>query len=333
MRLGLVGCGRIGGVHARSLVALDRVDELVVTDQHAPAATALAHDVGARAVDSVADLLREQVDGLLICSATAAHESLVLAAIEHRVPVLCEKPLAVDVAGTLRVVRAGESSGVPVQVGFQRRFDAGYRRARALVEEDALGAVHTVRACTLDPAPPPEQYIPLSGGIFRDCGVHDFDVIRWVTGREVHSVYAHGSARQHPVFATYGDVDTAVALLELEDGPMCSVSLARQNAAGYDVRLELLGERDSVAVGLDQRTPLAAVEPGAPRPSEPAWSGFQERFAAAYYAEVAGFLDVVAGTAAPACGPQDALEALYVAEAAQLSLTKGRPVSLAEVRA
>jgi myo-inositol 2-dehydrogenase/D-chiro-inositol 1-dehydrogenase len=269
---------------------------------------------------------------VVIAAPTAAHPELILRAVSAGVPVFCEKPVASDVPDTLRVLAAVADSSVPVQIGFQRRFDPGYTAARSAVATGELGWVHTVRATTMDPAPPPAAYVPTSGGFFRDCSVHDFDAIRWVTGREVAEVYAVGANRGASFFREAGDVDTAAALLTLDDGTLGLVSGTRYNAAGYDVRLEVLGSLADLVAGLDDRVPLWSAEPGVSWPEGPAYPGFMERFASAYQAELAVFVDVAAGRVPSPCTVADALEAFYVAEACELSRREHRPVALGEVR-
>ncbi|NEA05500.1 dehydrogenase, partial [Streptomyces sp. SID10116] len=195
-----------------------------------------------------------------------------------------------------------------------------------------LGRLHTVRAITSDPAPPPAAYLPLSGGLYRDCLVHDFDILRWVTGREVTVVYATGSDAGPAMFRDAGDVDTAAAILTLDDGTLATATATRCNGAGYDVRMELAGERDQLAVGMDERTPLTSVEPaGPPAPVKP-WPGFLERFAPAYEAELAAFVEVVRGERVNPCDGREALHALRIAEACELSRRERRPVRMAEIR-
>jgi myo-inositol 2-dehydrogenase/D-chiro-inositol 1-dehydrogenase len=246
--------------------------------------------------------------------------------------VFCEKPVAADVPGTLGVLERVADRDVPVQVGFQRRFDDGFATARAAVAAGRLGWLHTIRAGTLDPAPPSMGYIAASGGLLRDCAVHDFDAIRWVTGSEVAEVYAVGGDRGAESFAEVGDVSTASVLLTLADGTFAHVAATRYNAAGYDVRLELLGSAASLSVGLDNRSPLRSAEPGVTYPAGVPHRHFLDRFAAAYERELAAFVEVVAGRAEVACSVRDALEAFYVAEASELSLRERRPVRVDEVR-
>ncbi|MEV2219507.1 Gfo/Idh/MocA family oxidoreductase [Nocardia vinacea] len=332
LTVGLAGVGRIGTSHAETLKHLAGVDTVIVADADAERAQATAGKLGVQAVSDIDALLAAPLDGLVIATATDSHPELITRAVDAGLPVFCEKPVAADIQGTLSVINHIQKSTVPVQIGFQRRFDAGYRAARDAIASGNLGWLHTLRATTLDPTPPPAEYIPRSGGLFRDCGVHDFDIIRWVTGREVVEVYATGANRGEQFFADAGDVDTAAVLLRLDDGALATVSLGRYNGAGYDVRLEALGSRGNAIVGLDDRSPLTSVEPDYVPSPYPAYPGFMERFRRAYTDELAAFLSVVSGELANPCTPADALEAFYIAEACELSRHENRPVALTEVR-
>ncbi|MET9435024.1 Gfo/Idh/MocA family oxidoreductase [Streptomyces sp. NPDC006551] len=331
MRIGLIGTGRIGAFHAGVLARHQEIDSLIVADADAGRAAAVAGALGATAAPTVDALLGHPLDAVVIASATAAHAELIARAADAGLPAFCEKPIALDVPGTLAALRAVESAGTELQLGFMRRFDAGYRAAREAVRSGRLGRLHTVRAATSDPAPPPAAYLPLSGGLFRDCLVHDFDILRWVTGREVVEVYAAGSDAGPAMFREADDVDTAAAVVTLDDGTLATATATRCNGAGYDVRMELAGERDQIAVGLDDRTPLASVEPlGPPVPEKP-WPGFLERFAPAYEAELDAFVRLVLGEAPNPCDGREALQALRIAEACELSRRERRPVALAEI--
>jgi myo-inositol 2-dehydrogenase/D-chiro-inositol 1-dehydrogenase len=330
MRIGIMGLGRIGAFHAETLAGLDQVESLVVTDPFADAATVAAR-FGAEVADSPAAVLAAGVDGVVIAAATDAHPGLILAAVEAGVPVFCEKPVARTMKEAVEVLNAVRNSAVEIQIGYNRRFDAGFAAARAAVVSGELGPLHTVRSTTLDPAPPPPAYIAASGGIFRDCSVHDFDIIRWVTGHEVTEVYATGSNRGADYIAAAGDVDTAAAILTLDDGTLAVVSNSRHNARGYDVRLELHGFSDSIAVGLEDKLPLRSVEPGVTFPAGTPHDFFMDRFAAAYRAELTAFTEVVAGRRRSPCTVADALEAGWIAEACTLSLREYRTVTIDEV--
>ncbi|MGW0600487.1 Gfo/Idh/MocA family protein [Streptomyces sp. NPDC002776] len=332
MRIGILGLGRIGAFHAETLSGLDAVDSLVLTDPVADAAKSAAERFGGEVVDSPEALLSAGVDGIVVAAATDAHPALILAGVKAGVPVFCEKPVARTMPEGVQVLRAVEGAGVPIQIGYNRRFDAGFVAARAAVRGGELGTLHTVRSTTLDPAPPPAGYIAASGGIFRDCSVHDFDIIRWVTGREVSEVYAVGGNRGADYIARAGDADTTSAILTLGDGTLAVVSNSRHNGRGYDVRMELHGFRDSIAVGLEDKLPLRSVEPGTAFPAGTPHDFFMDRFAAAYRAELTAFTEVVAGTRTSPCTVADALEAGWIAEACTRSLHEHRPVTVAEIR-
>ncbi|RFU36453.1 dehydrogenase [Actinomadura logoneensis] len=329
MRVGLAGAGRIGAAHAETLGGL--VDEVVVADADAGRAREVAAKLGAEAADGVDGLFSAGLDAVVVATPTSTHAELVIRAVEAGLPVFVEKPLAADLDGTIRTLAALRGSDVPVQVGFQRRFDPGHVAARDAVASGRLGWVHTVRSLTLDRVPPPDEYIPTSGGLFRDCSVHDFDAVRFVTGRDVTEVAATGANHGPGAFAASGDVDTGSALLTLDDGAVAVVSASRYNAAGYDVRLEVLGSRAGVVAGLDDRTPLSPAGDGY-RPAGPPHAGFLERFAEAYAAELRAFVGMVAGGTASPCPPEESLEALYVAEACGISRRERRTVAIEEVR-
>ncbi|HEY5837345.1 Gfo/Idh/MocA family protein [Streptomyces sp.] len=342
MRIGLVGAGRIGAFHAATLAKHPDVGELMVADADPLRAreVAAAHGASALSVDALFD---SRLDALVIASATAAHAGLIAKAAQAGLPAFCEKPLALDLAGTIAALAVVEAAGAVLQIGFQRRFDPGYRAARAALRAGRLGRLHTVRTVSSDPSPPPAAYVPLSGGLYRDCLIHDFDLLRWITGREITEVYAIGTNVGADFFRAAGDADTAAVVLTLEDGILATSTATRYHAAGYDVRMELAGTEDQFAVGLGPRTPLRPAEaPGAPAERDPyaepatarrlsPWPGFLERFASAYRAELATFLHVARGTEPNPCEGREALRALLVAEACETSRREGRPVAVAEV--
>ncbi len=330
MRVGLLGAGRIGAFHAGVLARDPGVREVLVGDTDPQRARAVAREVGGEA-GKIEDVLGSRPEAVVIAASTPAHAPLILASVEAGIPAFCEKPIALGYAETVEVVDAVEFSDSTLQIGFQRRFDAGYTRAKRLIDTGALGTIYSVRLATHDPEPPPEEYIPASGGIFRDLHIHDFDILRWLTGTEVAEVYATGGVRGFDFFADHGDVDTSAALITMQDGTVAVLTGGRHNPLGYDVRAEIFGSGDSVAVGVDRRTPLRSVEPGMPPPDKPAYPNFQDRFAEAYRTEMEHFLALVRGEAKNPCTARDALEALKIAMAADLSLAEHRPVLVSEV--
>ncbi|MFL5929420.1 MAG: Gfo/Idh/MocA family oxidoreductase, partial [Gaiellaceae bacterium] len=270
LHVGVVGVGRIGSLHASSLLALDGVAAVTVADADRVRARELAARLGAEMVETPESLLDGGVDALVIATPTPVHAPLLKLAADAGLPAFCEKPVALEISALDDVLRYVERAGILVQIGFQRRFDAGYRAARDAVASGAVGNLLVLRAATHDPAPPLESYIAESGGIFRDLHIHDLDAIRFVTGQEITEVYADGAVRESPWFERHDDVDAAVAALRLSGGGLAIVSGTRHDPLGYDVRLEVFGSSDSVAAGVGPRTPLRSLEPGAP----PAENGY-----------------------------------------------------------
>ena len=338
MRIGLVGLGRIGAFHAETLVGLPEVDTLVITD----ARDGIADEVAARlrATGSVAQvevvapdaLIDADLDGLVVATATNGHAEWIRRGVEGGVPTFCEKPAAGSLDETIELARLEASSEVPVHIGHQRRFDVGFRRAQEAVASGELGFVHTIRANTHDQAPPPAEFIPTSGGIFRDCGVHDFDAVRFVTGREIASVYAVGANKGADFFAEAGDVDTGAAVLTLDDDTLVLMSTTRYNGGGHDVRMEVMGERGTITAGLDHSLAMVSAEPDVDFPRGPQRWSFMERFLPAYRAELTAFCEVAAGRRKSPCTIADALEAYRTAEACELSRAERRPVAMTEIR-
>ncbi len=331
MHIGLIGVGRIGAFHARTLNELEAVDRVTVADLDAAAAHRVAAEVGGAAAADLAALLAAGPDALVIATGTHTHAGLVRAAVAAGRPTFCEKPVAATLAESIELADLERRSDVPIHIGFQRRFDAGYRRARAAVRAGELGTVHLVRACTHDQQPPPAAYLPTSGGIFRDCNIHDFDILRFVTGREVVRAYAIGGNRGEAFFAAAGDVATGAAVLTLDDDSVALVSAMRHNGGGTDVRFEVHGSAGTVAVGLDDSLAMTSAEPGVRFPPGPVHPSFLGRFAAAYRDELATFVEVAAGRAASPCTVADSLAAARIAEACSISREQGRPVALAEI--
>jgi len=328
MRVGVIGTGRIGTLHA---TILDEMGvETLVTDADTERARSFAAELQIEAVGSVDDLM-ERSDAIVITAATSAHAELIVAGVDAGLPVFCEKPIALDLETTRQVVDHVVRKDGRVQIGFQRRFDPGYVAARDLVQSGRLGTLFVVRMAGHDPDPPHEAYIPLSGGLFRDFSVHDFDALRFVTGQEVVEVYATGSVLEYPVFEKHDDIDTGVATLTLESGALAILSTTRRHPFGYDVRMELFGRDDSGVVGWDDRTPLRSLEPDGPTvPADP-YRNFQDRFRRAYTDELAAFLEFARGERDNPCSVADAERALAVAVACDLSRAEHRPVRMEEV--
>jgi myo-inositol 2-dehydrogenase / D-chiro-inositol 1-dehydrogenase len=334
--LGLVGVGRIGVMHANNISALNDVlnpqginVRLKLTDVAADHARSVAARIGAEFLASVEELIASGVDGLVIATGTGTHPDLIRTGVDAGIPVFCEKPVAMNVADSAPVLDYIRDNGGTVQIGHQRRFDAGYIEAKRSFEAGELGWIHSLRAVTCDMTPPPVEFLAGSGGLFRDCSVHDFDILRWLTGREIVEVYAKGSNNGDPAIGGVGDVDTALALVTFDDGTLGTVSASRYNGAGHDVRLEIQGSAGSLLVGLDEKSALASAEAGVVFPSGESHKTFAERFYQAYRSELAAFVELILGERDNPCTPEDAVAASRIADAAQESLETGLPVKVA----
>jgi myo-inositol 2-dehydrogenase/D-chiro-inositol 1-dehydrogenase len=330
LAVGVAGLGRIGTHHLQTLLALDGVS-VSVTDADQGRARRVADEFGVRAFASPEELLEAGVDALVIATSTPSHAPLIQLAAASAVTAFCEKPVALDLATLDRVRDDVDRAGIVVQVGFQRRFDAGYRAAHEAVAKGSIGRILVMRAATHDPVPPPAEYIAVSGGIFCDLHIHDFDAIRFVSGEEITQVYADGAGLDAPWVGELDDVDVATAILHLSGGGLVIVSGTRRDPLGYDVRLEVFGTGDSIVVGQDARSPIRSVEPSGTPPREPAYGDFWDRFEPAFRIELEAFVEGVRTRAPSACSLEEARSALAIALAAEVSRAERRPVSIEEV--
>ena len=331
MRIAVTGVGRIGAGHAAVLAKNPDVTDLIIADVDVDRAQQVAADLGARAVASEDDMFAQELDGLVIATASASHPEIVERAASAGVTTFCEKPVALGSARTEQVLRHVNSVGGTVQVGFMRRFDPGYVAAREAVLSGALGELRRAHLVSGDPVPVPAAFVPTSGGIFRDYTIHDIDILRWVTGREVVEVYATGANRGASYFGESGDVDEAISILTLDDGTFATTQTSRYNGAGYDIRMEIAGTKDTFAVGLCDRTPIRSTEPGENFPAGPRWEYFYDRFGVSYAAELNAFVDLVAGRGTNPCSITDALQAFVIADALEESRAQRRPVAVQRI--
>jgi myo-inositol 2-dehydrogenase/D-chiro-inositol 1-dehydrogenase len=331
MRIGVIGVGRIGRMHAELLaLRVPGAEVAGVCDQRRPAAEAVGAELGLP-VTTIDELLAARdVDAVAICTSTDTHADLIVAAAEAGKAIFCEKPVSLELAELDRALDAVEAAGVPFQIGFNRRFDPGHAAVRDAVTDGTIGEVHLVRISSRDPAPPPLEYVRVSGGIFLDMTVHDFDMARFVAGSEVVEVFARGSVRIDAGFADAGDVDTAVVVLEHANGCLTSIDNSRQAVYGYDQRVEAFGSAGMAS----SENPLAHA--GVVRTADGARSAtlphfFLERYVPSYLREWDAFVAAVDGGTPTPVGPEDARAPLVIGLAAWRSLREGRPVRIAEV--
>ena len=343
MRIVVVGAGRMGAIRAEDLAADGRVDEIVITNRNPERAAELAARVGG---ESIPWGEWPDADAYAVTTATDTHADLLEQLVPRGRPLLIEKPLAMTLEETDALIAMAE--GITMQVGFQRRFDAGLRRIKEAIESGRLGTLYSLTLTAHDIAPGSPEFIAGSGGTFRDMLVHDLDEARWLGGSDIATVYATGTVRHHPAYAEADDYDVVAAHLTLASGVPVLVGGTRHDPVGHDIRAEAFGSLDSIAAGLNPRTPLhsaddadgqrllgAYLSDGAP-PSDGArqpetYRGFMDRFRDAFTAETSAFVDVVQGERANPCTPQDARAALAAAIACEVSAREGRVVEMAEI--
>jgi len=327
--VGVLGVGRIGATHAANLASLADV-EVVAYDPEARAMEQMLATRGVRTLPD-RDAVIAESDALVIATPTADHPDDLAAGAAAGLPMFCEKPISLDVTSTAAALEVVRRAGVELQVGFMRRFDPGFVEMWRLVQSGDLGDVYLVRAASHDHVPPHESYLDHAGSVYRDMHIHDFDAVRWLTGRNVVEVFAAGSVLVDDMFRRHDDVDMTALVLVLEGGVLASITGARANPLGYDHRTEVIGSRDAVCAGWTERTPLRSADPdGWPAPVDP-FPAFPDRFGPAYRAEVEAFVALCRGQGANRCPGGSALEALRVAVAADRSRAEHRPVAIAEI--
>ena len=329
-RFALLGAGRIGKVHARAVSGNPDAVLVAVTDALPGAAEAIAAQYGAEvrtlgAIEAAAD-----IDAVVICTPTDTHADLIQRFARAGKAIFCEKPVDLSVARVEETLAVVREAGVPLMVGFNRRFDPDFRALKAAIDAGRIGRVEMVSITSRDPGAPPVSYIERSGGMFRDMTIHDFDMARWLLGEEVETVQAAASVLVDPAIGAAGDIDSANVILVTASGRQAVITNSRRAAYGYDQRIEVLGAAGAVlAENRHQANIQLATAEGYTRP--PLLDFFMDRYTEAYAAEIAAFITALAaGTEAPATG-EDGLMALVLAEAALRSVAEGRVVRVAEV--
>lgn len=330
LNIGLLGAGRIGNVHAQAITSHPGSRLIAVSDVVASHAQALAAEHGAAARTSDEILADASIDAVLIATSTDTHSDLIEAATAAGKAVLCEKPVDLSLARARDCQKAVARSGKPVMIGFNRRFDPGFRALKAALDAGEIGKAELLSITSFDPAPPPVSYIKVSGGLFRDMMIHDFDMANFIMGEAPVSVSAVGSSIVDPAIGAAGDVDTAVVTLAYADGRIAVIKNSRRAVYGYDQRVELLGSDGLLQAQNMLESTLVKSTTAGVTGAKPTYF-FLERYMPAYKAEWAAFVSAVsAGTPVPVT-LDDGVAALAMAEAATLSRQSGAPVRLADV--
>jgi myo-inositol 2-dehydrogenase/D-chiro-inositol 1-dehydrogenase len=331
VRIGLVGTGRIGRVHTQTLIQhVPEADLQVVADVNAQSARECAQLFGVpKAAESFEQILADKsIEAVVICSSTDTHAPFIIQAAQAGKHIFCEKPIAADLARIDAALAAVEKAGVKLMLGFNRRFDSNHQRIKKAIQDGEIGTPHLLHIVSRDPAPPPIEYVKVSGGMFFDMTIHDFDMARFLLG-EVVEVYAAAGVLVDPAIGQAGDIDTAVVTLKFASGALGTIDNSRRAVYGYDQRVEVFGS--SGAARSDNLYPNAVtfsngVNVGRDLPL----NFFMDRYIASYQAELAAFVECVARNTKPPVSGVDGRVPVVMALAALKSYRENRPVRLDE---
>jgi myo-inositol 2-dehydrogenase / D-chiro-inositol 1-dehydrogenase len=333
LKIGVIGAGRIGKVHTETIArSVPQASVVAIADVNLEAAKELGRRMN---VPTVSDDYRKvinhpEVDAVIICSPTDAHAKHTMETAQAGKHVFCEKPIALDLDTIQEVNRTVERCGVKFMVGFNRRFDANFKKVKQMVAERKVGDLHIVKITSRDPAPPPAEYVAVSGGMFLDMTIHDFDMARFIVGRDVDEVYAVGGVMVDPAIGKAGDIDTAVITLVFEGGTLGIIDNSRKAVYGYDQRLEVFGSGGMVKVDNNAPDTHDYYGPDGVHSSLPL-NFFMDRYIEAYANEIKEFCEAVGENKPVSVGGRDGLLSVAIGLAAKRSLAEHRPVKVAEV--
>ena len=321
------GAGRIGSIHAGNLATTVGARLRYIVDVNPAAAHALATKYGAVVADLTTALGDPEIQAVIIASSTDTHADLAIAAAKAGKAIFCEKPIDLSLKRVDACLAAVKKARVPMFVGFNRRFDPSFAMLRRRVSAGEIGTVEQVLITSRDPGLPPVAYLKISGGQFRDMTIHDFDMARWLLGEEPVEIFAYGSCLVDPAVAKVGDTDSVMILMKTASGKLCHINNSRRAAYGYDQRIEVHGAKGRLLAGNQTATTVELANETSVSTDKPLYF-FLERYAAAYRAELATFLDALANNKPMPVGAEDGRQALLLAEGAAKSLRTGKPVAL-----
>jgi len=334
INVGVIGAGRIGRVHAENLAyRIPGVKLVAIADVIVDAAKKLAADLGVPTAlkDHQAIMQDKQIDAVVICSSTDTHAQMIEDAAAAGKHIFCEKPIALDLLKIDHALQAVDKAGVKLQVGFNRRFDPSFKRVRDLVAKGELGAPHILRITSRDPAPPPITYIKVSGGIFLDMAIHDFDMARYLMGSEVEEIYAAGAVLVDPEIGKAGDIDTAVTTLRFANGALGVIDNSRKAVYGYDQRVEVFGSAGMALVANKTPDNVTRSDAAGVHSALPLYF-FVERYAEAYVVEMLEFVQCIRENKTPSVTGVDGRVPVVMGYAAKKSFEEHRPVRLSEIK-
>ena len=332
LNLGIIGAGRIGRVHANTLTTrIPAAKVLAIADIFAESAQSAAADYGIPDhTDDPAEIISSgAIDAIVICSSTDTHCRFIIEAARAGKQIFCEKPIAFDLAEIDAALAAVDESGVQLQIGFNRRFDANHARIKRAIESGEIGEPHTMMVISRDPAPPPLEYIKVSGGLMMDMMIHDFDLSRFLLG-EVEELYAIGDVKVDPAIGEAGDIDTAKVMLRFENGAIGTIENSRQAVFGYDQRVEVFGSGGAVSSGNWHPNAVTISDAGSVRRDLPLYF-FVERYMDSYAAEMIAFVEAIEGGGTVPVVGNDGRVPVLMAMAGMRSIAENRPVRLDEI--
>lgn len=334
LKIGIIGAGRIGKVHAESITKyVPNAEVKAIADPFMTEETkAWAKSMGIKDVytDHKNILDDSEIEAVLVCSSTDTHSQMSIEAAEAGKHIFCEKPIDHNLERIYQVLDVVEKAGVKFQVGFNRRFDHNFRAVKEAVNNGKIGDPHIIKITSRDPEAPPVEYVKVSGGIFLDMTIHDFDMVRYLSGSEVEEVYAAGNVLVDPAIGEAGDVDTAIVTLKFANGALGVIDNSRRAAYGYDQRAEVFGSKGSVAVSNDKNSTAVISTADGVGAEKPLYF-FLERYMQSFADEIKEFIDaIVNDTEVPVTGI-DGLKPVLIGLAAKKSLEEGRPVKISEI--
>ncbi len=324
--VGILGAGRIGQVHGNNLLRMAGITLKAVTDPYVDF-TSWPPSPVATGKDPEVILSDDEIEAVLVCSPTPAHADLTERAAKNGKHVFCEKPIDLDPDRIRRTLAIVEECGVKLQVGFNRRFDPSFARVRRAVTEGEIGEIHLVKIASRDPEAPPAEYVAMSGGIFLDMTIHDFDMVRFLTGSEVKEVYATGAVLIDPAIGEAGDVDTAVTTLKMANGAIAVIENSRQAVYGYDQRVEVFGSGGSAEAGNETPNRVTISNINGVSSDKPLYF-FLERYQASFVAELESFFGSIREDEPTPVGGTDGLMSVLIGLAASRSMAENRPIKV-----
>jgi len=326
-KIALIGAGRIGRIHAANVAAHPELQLAYVVDPNEASAKEVAASYGAKVADLDGALGDQSLAGVIVASSTDTHLDFSLRAAQAGKAIFCEKPIDLDLARAEANASKFEAARARMFLAFNRRFDPNFRALKKKLDGGGVGKLETLHITSHDPSPPPPSYVAVSGGLFKDMAIHDFDMARWMLGEEPSEVFAAGACLIDPEIGKLGDIDTAKTILRTPSGKLCVISNSRRSGYGYDQRIEAFGAAGALRAGnVTESTVEAWTEGGAQ--ADQFQNFFLDRYAAAYKFEMAHFADMIVRNATAEIGYRDGVAALVLATAAQASMQTGAPVQL-----